>query len=84
MGFYEQQVLPRFIDLALGSKAMGKLRRRALTGLEGTVVEIGFGSGMNLPHYPQAVERVYAIEPALVRGASRPSELRRRRSPSSS
>lgn len=66
VGFYDDQVLPRFIDLALGGKALGKLRKRALAELRGTVVEIGFGSGTNVPYYPDAVERVYAVDPALV------------------
>jgi ubiquinone/menaquinone biosynthesis C-methylase UbiE len=66
VGFYEDQVLPRVIDLMLGSKRMGKLRRRALEGLRGTVVEIGFGSGTNVPYYPPAVEEVYAVDPAMV------------------
>lgn len=66
MGFYEDQVLPRVIDVALGNKRMGKLRRRALAGLSGTVLEIGFGSGTNVPYYPPAVELVYAVDPALV------------------
>lgn len=66
MGFYDDQILPRVIDLALGSKQLGKLRRRALEDLTGTVVEIGFGSGTNVPYYPAGVERVYAVDPALV------------------
>jgi ubiquinone/menaquinone biosynthesis C-methylase UbiE len=66
MGFYEDQVLPRVIDFMLGNKKMGELRRRAITGLSGTVVEIGFGSGANVPYYPAAVERVFAVDPALV------------------
>lgn len=66
MGFYDDQVLPRVIDVALGNKRMGKLRRRALAGLSGTVLEIGFGSGTNVPYYPPAVELVYAVDPALV------------------
>lgn len=66
MSFYENQVLPRIIDLALGNKEIGKLRKRALEGLSGSVVELGFGSGTNIPYYPPAVERVYAIDPALV------------------
>ena len=52
--------------MVLGNKKMGKLRRRALEGLSGTVVEIGFGSGTNVPYYPAGVERVYAVDPALV------------------
>jgi ubiquinone/menaquinone biosynthesis C-methylase UbiE len=66
MGFYDDQVLPRVIDVALGNKRIGRLRRRTLEGLEGTVLEIGFGSGTNVPYYPPAVERVYAVDPALV------------------
>src|SRR6185437_380227 len=66
VGFYDDQILPRVIDIALGNKRMGKLRRRALEGLTGTVVEIGFGSGTNVPYYPAPVERVYAVDPALV------------------
>lgn len=66
MSFYEDQILPRIIDRALGNKQIGKLRRRALDGLSGSVVELGFGSGTNVPYYPPAVERVYAIDPALV------------------
>jgi ubiquinone/menaquinone biosynthesis C-methylase UbiE len=66
VSFYEEQILPRVIDLALGSKQIGKLRRRALADLSGSVVEIGFGSGTNVPYYPPPVERVYAVDPALV------------------
>jgi ubiquinone/menaquinone biosynthesis C-methylase UbiE len=66
MGLYEDHVLPRVIDLLLGSKRMGKLRARAMEGLGGTVVEIGFGSGTNVPYYPREVERVLAVDPALV------------------
>ncbi len=66
MGFYDDQILPRVIDVVLGNKNVGKLRARALTGLHGTVVELGFGSGTNVPYYPDAVERVYAVDPTLV------------------
>lgn len=64
MGFYEDRVLPRFVDLTLGTRAMGKLRARALDGLSGTVLELGFGSGTNVPYYPAEVERVLAVEPS--------------------
>ena len=66
MGIYEDQVLPRIVDVALGSKAMGKLRRRACEGLSGEVLEVGFGSSRNVPYYPPGVARVRAVDPATV------------------
>jgi len=64
MGFYGEQVLPRIIDVCCGLKPLRPLRQRVCDGLEGRVVEIGFGSGLNLPHYPAAVTGVAAVEPA--------------------
>lgn len=66
MGFYEDQVLPRFIDVLLGTKRLGRLRERVAAGLEGEVLEIGFGSGRNVPFYPATVTRVQAVDPATV------------------
>lgn len=66
MGFYEDQLLPRVIDKVLGNREMGKLRKRALEGVAGTVLEIGFGSGTNLEHYPHEVDLVLAVDPATV------------------
>jgi SAM-dependent methyltransferase len=65
LGFYEHQVLPRVIDVMLG-KPMEDVRARVAAGLSGEVVEVGFGSGRNVPHYPPAVTRVYAVDPATV------------------
>ena len=64
MGLYGERVLPRIIDLACGMKVAEPLRRRVCEGLAGEVVEIGFGSGHNVPFYPAAVARVAAVEPA--------------------
>ncbi|MBS1847566.1 MAG: class I SAM-dependent methyltransferase [Actinobacteria bacterium] len=66
MGFYADQVLPRVIDVALGGAGFAALRARALQGVAGEVLEIGFGSGTNVPHYPEAVTRVVAVDPATV------------------
>ena len=66
MGFYREQVLPRLVEVTCGGPAMEKLRAHATDGLHGTVVEIGFGSGLNVPVYPPQVTEVLAIEPALV------------------
>jgi ubiquinone/menaquinone biosynthesis C-methylase UbiE len=64
MGIYGEHVLPRIINVACGTKVVQPLRRRVCEGLEGDVVEIGFGSGLNVPFYPAAVTGVAAVEPA--------------------
>ena len=66
MGFYEDQVLPRFVDIALSGKRFRELRAEVAAGLEGEVLEVGFGSGRNVPHYPSTVYRVRAVDPATV------------------
>lgn len=66
MGFYGDHVLPRIIDCACGMKAVRPLRSRVCEGLHGDVVELGFGSGLNVPFYPDSVTSVAAIEPADV------------------
>ena len=64
MSWYAEHVLPRIVDLTCGGKRMEPVRRPALAGLHGTVVEVGFGSGPNVGLYPAAVERVLAVEPS--------------------
>ena len=66
MGIYGEHILPRLINVACGLKSVDPLRRRVCEGLEGEVVEIGFGSGLNIPFYPDGVTRVTAVEPADV------------------
>ena len=66
MNFYEREVLPRFIDVMLGGKQFGGLRSQATAGLEGEVLEVGFGSGTNVPYYPSTITRVRAVDPAMV------------------
>ncbi len=64
MGWYDDRVLPRVLDMLLGNEKMGPLRSRAMEGMSGTVVELGFGGGTNVPYYPDGVEKVFAIEPS--------------------
>jgi ubiquinone/menaquinone biosynthesis C-methylase UbiE len=66
MGLYGEQILPRIVNAGCGLKGNHPLRQRVCEGLEGEVVEIGFGSGLNIPFYSESVTRVAAIEPADV------------------
>jgi ubiquinone/menaquinone biosynthesis C-methylase UbiE len=64
MGVYRERVLPRIVNVVCGTKTNEALRRRVCAGLHGAVIEIGFGSGLNVPFYPEAVARVDAVEPS--------------------
>jgi SAM-dependent methyltransferase len=66
MGWYRDQVLPRCNNILLGSRELTPVRARVAADLEGKVLEIGFGSGLNVPHYPAAVTLVQAVDPATV------------------
>jgi SAM-dependent methyltransferase len=81
MGLYREHVLPRIVNCACGLKAVQPLRRRVCQGLEGEVVELGFGSGHNVPFYPEAVSRVAAVEPADVGWKLAEKRLRQARVP---
>jgi ubiquinone/menaquinone biosynthesis C-methylase UbiE len=63
VSFYRDRVLPRITDVALSGKPHTEVRQRVVAGLEGEVVEIGFGSGRNVPFYPATIRRVRAVEP---------------------
>ena len=65
MGFYEAQVLPRVIDVLLG-RHTDPIRARVAAGLSGEVLEVGFGSGRNVPHLPTGVTRLVAVDPATL------------------
>jgi ubiquinone/menaquinone biosynthesis C-methylase UbiE len=63
MGLYREYVLPRLVDRACSSQGLQRWRAEVTSGLVGRVVEIGFGSGLNVGHYPPEVEMVLAVEP---------------------
>ena len=65
MGIYARYVLPRLIDLAMRNKETARLRASWIPHARGQVLEIGIGSGLNLPFYKSDVERVYGVEPSL-------------------
>lgn len=64
MGFYSEIILPRFVDWLMAGRGFQKLRRKCLAGLGGTVLEVGFGSGHNLPFYPAGVDKIFAVDPS--------------------
>src|SRR4051812_18587241 len=63
MSFYSQYIFPRLMDAALGSKPIQEIRKTVLSKVEGEVFEIGFGTGLNLPHYPSRVKRITTVDP---------------------
>ncbi|MGH9106117.1 MAG: class I SAM-dependent methyltransferase [Acidimicrobiales bacterium] len=64
MGFYGDHVLPRITNVLLDNHELAAIRERVAAGLSGEVLEVGFGSGLNVPFYPKAVRRVLAVDPA--------------------
>lgn len=65
MGFYDKYVMPRFINCACGSKPIMKQREKVVPLAKGTVLEIGIGTGLNLPFYKaSAVDRVIGLDPS--------------------
>lgn len=63
MGWYRDRVLPHLVDRTCGP-GFERWRAETAAGLAGTVVEIGFGSGLNVAAYPAEVDLVHAVEPA--------------------
>jgi ubiquinone/menaquinone biosynthesis C-methylase UbiE len=72
MGFYERWIVPRLLDLAMRNRLLDHYRQRTIETAQGLVLEVGVGSGLNLPLYGPAVTRVVAVDPSpeLLRLAS--------------
>lgn len=66
MSWWRDQVAPRLSDRALDNAEVGELRAGVCEGLAGDIVEIGFGSGLNVAHYPDTIRTVAAIDPSEV------------------
>ena len=66
MSWYEERILPHMINLACSVKPARKQREKIVPLAEGDVLEIGIGSGLNLPHYdPQKVRKIWGLEPSV-------------------
>ncbi|MCH7830189.1 MAG: methyltransferase domain-containing protein [Proteobacteria bacterium] len=65
MSWYEDRILPRLINIACGVKPIRKQREKIVPRATGDILEIGFGSGLNLPYYDRSkVRRIWGLEPA--------------------
>jgi ubiquinone/menaquinone biosynthesis C-methylase UbiE len=66
LGLYSDHILPRGINWVMGKREFAVLRQQYLQGLSGKVLELGFGSGLNVPHYPDTVTKIFAVDPSLL------------------
>ena len=66
MGFYGERVFPRIMNLVMNTKETRRIRAEVCAPLHGEVLEIGFGSGHNLPFLPGTVTRLLAVDPMQI------------------
>lgn len=64
MSWWEERVVPGLVDRALKGREIGELRAETCAELNGTVLELGFGGGLNMRHLPSSVTRLDAVEPS--------------------
>ena len=63
MGFYSRVIFPRLCDCLMGLTALSELRKGVLAEVGGDILEVGFGTGLNLAHYPEHVRRITTVDP---------------------
>jgi ubiquinone/menaquinone biosynthesis C-methylase UbiE len=63
MNFFSQVIVPRLCDFLLNASLLVRHRRELLAGAYGDVLEIGFGTGLNLPYYPERIHKLTAVDP---------------------
>ena len=65
MGLYSRHVFPRLCDWSMRAPHIARLRRDVLAGANGEILESGFGTGLNLGHYPEHVHHLTAVDPGV-------------------
>ena len=82
MNFYKEQIVPLLINMAMRQRNLAAYRSRVVPAAEGRVIEIGIGSGLNLPFYSRNVEHIIGLDPSprllRVRLKQFPSAMRAR------
>ncbi|HLZ34150.1 MAG TPA: class I SAM-dependent methyltransferase [Nitrospira sp.] len=66
MGLYRQHIFPRLMDWVMSGEEFQRLRASLLRHVHGGVLEIGFGTGLNLPHYPDNISSLSIVDPAQI------------------
>lgn len=64
MGLYSRHIFPRLMDWVMSVEVFAEERRKLLARACGQVLELGFGTGLNLPHYPKTISVLHAVDPA--------------------
>jgi len=62
MGLYSNIIFPRFLDYSMKKPMFTKSRKDVLAEVSGEVLEIGFGTGLNLPHYPDHIQKITTVD----------------------
>ncbi len=83
MGFYSRHIFPRLMDWIMAGEEFRRLRTELLAPVHSEVLELGIGTGLNLPRYPETITWLHAVDPAnllpkvvMERGASRSFPIR--------
>jgi ubiquinone/menaquinone biosynthesis C-methylase UbiE len=64
MGFYDERILPHLVNLAMRNRHLLPYRQRVISAAEGRVLEVGIGSGLNLPFYRPPVREILGLDPS--------------------
>jgi ubiquinone/menaquinone biosynthesis C-methylase UbiE len=81
MGFYEEWIVPPLIDWSMRNKRLRPYRERTAGAAEGRVLDIGIGSGLNLPFYARKAREIFGLDPSLALLARAQSKALRTQTP---